>query len=76
MADVEAKAYAFAQSKGMKVRDLSPNDVSEWRACSAALLDDYMSEAGELASRLMAAYGILRTQPCCSAGPPGVFSLR
>jgi C4-dicarboxylate-binding protein DctP len=76
MADVEAKAYAFAQSKGMKVQNLSPNDVAEWRACSAKLLDDYMSEAGELAARLMAAYGRLRTQPCCSAGPPGIFSLR
>jgi C4-dicarboxylate-binding protein DctP len=76
MAEVEAKAYAFARAKGMTVHDVSPNDVSEWRACSAELLDDYMKEAGELASRLMAAYGRLRTQPCCSAGPAGTFSLR
>jgi TRAP-type C4-dicarboxylate transport system substrate-binding protein len=76
MAEIDARAYAFAREKGMKIHELTPDDVSEWRACSAALVDDYMKEAGELASKLMAAYGRLRTQPCCSAGTAGVFSLR
>jgi C4-dicarboxylate-binding protein DctP len=75
-ADIEATAYAFAREKGMKVHELTPDDVSEWRACSAALVDDYLTEAGDLGSRLMAAYGKLRLQPCCNAGPAGVFSLR
>jgi C4-dicarboxylate-binding protein DctP len=76
MADIEAKAYAFAGEKGMKVYELGPNEVFEWRACSAAQLDDYMRDAGELGVRLMAAYGRLRKHPCCNAGPAGVFSLR
>jgi len=76
MADIEGRAYAFARDKNMKIYELTPDDVSEWRACSAGLLDDYMKEGGELASRLMAAYGRLRTQPCCSAGPAGTFSKR
>lgn len=76
MADIEAKAYAFARDKGMAVYDLAPDDVFEWRACSVRLLEDYMRDAGEMATRLMAAYGKLRLQPCCSAGPPGTFNLR
>jgi C4-dicarboxylate-binding protein DctP len=76
MAGIEAKAYAFAGEKGMKVHELTPDDVSEWRACSAPLVEDYMKEAGALGSRLMAAYGKLRTQLCCSAGLAGTFSKR
>ena len=76
MADVEAKAYAFARAKGMKVYDLTPNEVAEWRACSADIIDEYMSNAGETAHRLMAAYGKLRTDPCCTSGPKGEFTPR
>ena len=76
MAYIEAMAYAFAREKGMKIYELAPNDVAEWRACSVGLLEDYMNEAGELGSRLMAAYGRLRMQPCCNTGPAGTFSLR
>lgn len=76
MADIEARAYAFAREKGMKIHELTPDDVSEWRACSAALLDEYMKEAGDLASKLMASYGRLRMLPCCSGGPAGIFRRR
>ena len=76
MADVEAKAYAFARAKGMKVHELTPDEVAEWRACSAGIMDDYMTSAGDVAYKLMGAYGKLRTLPCCSAGPKGEFTLR
>ena len=76
MAGIEAKAYDFARSKSMKIHELTPNEVYEWRACSAPLLDDFMKQAGEMGAVLMAAYGRLRQQPCCSAGPTGTFSLR
>jgi C4-dicarboxylate-binding protein DctP len=76
MADIEAKAYAFARDKGMTIYDLAPNDVAEWRACSAPVLDDYLKLAGEFGQRMMAAYGKLRTQPCCVSGPPGEFTRR
>jgi C4-dicarboxylate-binding protein DctP len=76
MADIEEKAYAFARAKGMTIHELDPNEVAEWRACSAGLLADYMDEGGELARRLMSAYGKLRTEPCCNTGSAGIFSLR
>jgi C4-dicarboxylate-binding protein DctP len=76
MADIEAKAYAFARAKGMTIQGLSPDDVAEWRACSVGLLEDYMNDAGELGWRLLSAYGRLRMEPCCSAGPAGAFNLR
>ncbi len=76
IADIEEKAYAFARSKGMKVYDLTPNEVAEWRACSAEVMDEFISTAGETGRRLIEAYGKLRTDPCCSAGPKGEFTSR
>jgi hypothetical protein len=31
----------------MKVHELSPDDVAEWRACSAGILHDYMEGGGD-----------------------------
>lgn len=73
---LEEKAYEFARSKGMKVRELTPDQVVEWRACSADVLATFMSSGGELVRQLLAAYGKLRTDPCCSAGPAGTFNQR
>lgn len=68
---IEAAAFEFARTKGMKIYDLSPGEVTEWRACSAGILVDYMEKGGALSQALMHAYGKLRTDPCCSAGPAG-----
>jgi len=65
----ETWAYAFAREKGMQLRALTPDQVAEWRACSADVLVDYMSQSGELVRQLLAAYGRLRTNPCCTSGP-------
>jgi C4-dicarboxylate-binding protein DctP len=65
----EARARAFANSKNIKLQHLTPDQVAEWRACSAGMLAHYMDKNGEGARHLMAAYGRLRTDPCCTAGP-------
>jgi C4-dicarboxylate-binding protein DctP len=76
-AEFEARAYAFAKSKGVKVQDITPDQVAEWRACSAAMIAEYMDKNGELAHRLMTAYAKLRTDPCCTAGPSmAIFTRR
>jgi C4-dicarboxylate-binding protein DctP len=67
----EARARAFANSKTVKLQELTPDQVAEWRACSAGMLADYMERNGDGARKLMAAYGKLRMDPCCSAGPGG-----
>src|SRR5687767_10830159 len=67
--EIEGGAYAFAQAKGMKMHALSPDQVAEWRACSADVLVDYMSLGSELARQLVAAYGRLRGLPCCTSAP-------
>jgi C4-dicarboxylate-binding protein DctP len=77
VAKIEAGIHAFAASKGMTIKELTPDQVAEWRACSADMLDAYMERSGELARKLMAAYGRLRTDPCCTAGPStAVFTRR
>jgi hypothetical protein len=76
MAEIEANAYGLARDKGMIVHQLTPDEVADWRACSAGMMEDFMSTSGELGRRLMAAYGTLRTEPCCTAGPQGNFTNR
>jgi C4-dicarboxylate-binding protein DctP len=76
VADIEAKAYAFAREKRMAVHELTPDELADWRACSAVVMDDFMHSAGEVGSRVMAAYGKLRTDACCTSGPKGLFTRR
>jgi len=63
----DGKPYNDAQR--MRIVELLPHQVAEWRACSSDLVLGYMDQTAELGARLMAAYGRLRTAPCCSAGP-------
>ena len=72
----ESEGYALAAKNGIKIHEITPDDVAEWRVCSAPVLEAFMSKSGELGQRLMVAYGQLRTQPCCSSGTPGVFTRR
>jgi C4-dicarboxylate-binding protein DctP len=72
--ELEGKAYDFARSKGMKVYELTPDHVAEWRACSSEVLAGYMGNGSDLVRELLTAYGKLRTQPCCSAGTTGAFN--
>jgi hypothetical protein len=66
---IRAEAYALAVKKGMRIVQLGPEDIVAWRACSAPLLEKYIERAGLLGSRLFAAYGRLRTHPCCNEAP-------
>ena len=76
LAGIEARAYAFAREKNMRIYDLTPDQVAEWRACSSGVLDAYMKNPGDQVRQILAAYGRLRTEPCCSVGPGGSFKGR
>jgi C4-dicarboxylate-binding protein DctP len=76
IAGIEARAYAFAREKGMRIYELTPDQVAEWRACSSGVLDAYMNNPGDQIRQILEAYGMLRTEPCCSAGPGGSFTGR
>jgi C4-dicarboxylate-binding protein DctP len=69
LAASEARARAFAEKHNIKLQTLTPDEVADWRACSAGMLADYMSRVGEGARKVMTAYGRLRLDPCCSAAP-------
>ena len=72
----ETEGYALAAKNGIKIHAITPDEVAEWRVCSSPVLEAFMSSSGQLGQQLLEAYGRLRTQPCCSAGPPGVFTRR
>jgi C4-dicarboxylate-binding protein DctP len=73
----EARARAFAKKHSINLVEMTPDQVAEWRACSSGMLAEYMDRVGEGARKLMAAYGKLRTDPCCSSVPgAGDFTKR
>jgi C4-dicarboxylate-binding protein DctP len=76
--EIEAGLYTLFRDKGMSVHDLTPDQVADWRACSASIVEDYIHNNADLARQLIAAYGRLRTDPCCTAGPAtaGKFNRR
>jgi C4-dicarboxylate-binding protein DctP len=77
LTQLEAEYYKFALSKGMKIYDLTPDQVADWRACSAEVIEGYMNDHPKMARELLAAYGRLRVEPCCSSAPhEGHFSRR
>jgi C4-dicarboxylate-binding protein DctP len=71
-ATIRAGAYAYAVQKGMKIVELARDDIEAWRICSAPLLEAYRELTGEVGQKLFAAYGKLRTRPCCREAPPGM----
>jgi C4-dicarboxylate-binding protein DctP len=62
----DREADAFARSKGMQVVELSSFDLAEWRACSAAVVESFMTESGRLGQELLKQYGVMRADPCCN----------
>ena len=75
--EIEAGLYTLFREKNMTVHDLTPDQVADWRACSASIVEDYIQNNADLARQLMAAYGRLRTDPCCTSGPTtGTFTRR
>jgi C4-dicarboxylate-binding protein DctP len=68
-APTRMEAYTWALQKGMTIVAPRPDDIAAWRACSAPLLEAYMERAGDAGPKLFAAYGQLRTEPCCREIP-------
>jgi len=78
ISEIEAAYYAMFLQKGMTLHDLTADQIVDWRACSASLVEDYMLSSSDLTRRLLAVYGRLRTDACCTAGPTtaGAFNRR
>ena len=70
-ARIRADAFAGAVQKGVRIVEPSADDIVQWRACSAALLEEYMVSAGQAGRKLFEAYGKLRTERCCRDAPSG-----
>jgi C4-dicarboxylate-binding protein DctP len=60
---LEADTYALAEEKGMKIQELTSEEIADWRICSSLIVESFMTDAGEVAEELMAAYGRLRAEP-------------
>jgi C4-dicarboxylate-binding protein DctP len=77
VAELETNSYNLFRQKGMTVHELTADQVADWRACSAAVIESFMRNNDDLSRQLLAAYGKLRTDPCCSSAPnTGTFNRR
>jgi hypothetical protein len=47
----------------MKIQELTSEEIADWRICSSLIVESFMTDAGEVAEQLMAAYGKLRAEP-------------
>jgi C4-dicarboxylate-binding protein DctP len=65
-ANIETESYAYAAEKGMKVEELTSDEIVAWRVCSSSILESYMTKSGEIGQQLMTAYARLRMAPCCN----------
>ena len=61
----EANAYTFSMGKGLAVKEITGDDLAEWRVCSSDLVERFVERLGDTASSLMTAYGRLRAASCC-----------
>jgi C4-dicarboxylate-binding protein DctP len=59
-ARLEQEAYRFAAEKNMTVKEMTSDDLSDWRMCSSELVERFVEKLGETAAGLMSAYGKLR----------------
>jgi C4-dicarboxylate-binding protein DctP len=65
-AKIDSDSYAYAAKKGMKIEELTSENIVAWRICSSSILESYMTKAGEIGQQLMTAYARLRMAPCCN----------
>lgn len=66
----EASAYRFSLGKGMIVKEITSDELAEWRICSSDLVERFVEKLGDTAASLMTAYGRLRVGPCCDQDAP------
>ena len=55
MAEIEAEAYAEAESNGMSVVSPSASEVSAWKECSKPVYEQFARDAGDLGDQVMKA---------------------
>jgi C4-dicarboxylate-binding protein DctP len=63
---LEADSWALAEEKGIKIQELTSEDIAAWRVCSSVIMEAFMSDSGAVGEQLMSAYGKLRADPCCN----------
>jgi C4-dicarboxylate-binding protein DctP len=65
--EIEATIYKQLEKDfGVTVTTLTDDELIAWRICSSEVLTDFVERAGDAGQALMAAYGRLRSQPCCN----------
>jgi C4-dicarboxylate-binding protein DctP len=69
-AAAQVNLYSYAEAKGMKITNISPEDTVAWRICSSSILENFMDRSGAAGAKLLAAYGKLRANPAVIAAKP------
>jgi C4-dicarboxylate-binding protein DctP len=73
---LEREAYQFSTAKGMMVKEMTSDDLAEWRLCSSGLVESFVEKLGDTAGRLMSAYARLRVELAEKPKPAAASSVR
>jgi C4-dicarboxylate-binding protein DctP len=57
---IEEEAYRIAEENGMQVQTLAPEQIDEWRAATQPVVDQYLSQSGDLGQQVLEAATELR----------------
>jgi C4-dicarboxylate-binding protein DctP len=58
----EREGYVIAARNGMKVVELSRDQIEEWKTCAAPLLEGYLDRSGALGAKALSAYRDVLTE--------------
>ncbi len=51
--EIEKEAYAAAEQNGMKIQTLSPEQIDQWRTATQPVIDQYLSQSGDLGKQVL-----------------------
>jgi C4-dicarboxylate-binding protein DctP len=72
---IESDAYRELAGRGVKIVELSDDELLRWRICSSDVLTNFLKNPGAFEQKLVSAYGRLRLQPCCNQPASGLAEL-
>jgi C4-dicarboxylate-binding protein DctP len=53
---VEKQSIALAVAHGMKVADITPEDLDDWKSCSTQMSEDFLAKSGSMGQKVMDGY--------------------
>ena len=67
---LDHEAIAVLAKHGMKISEVTPTELEEWKACSSPVSEGFLARSGETGEKVMAEYRKLLVGFSINRGPP------